>query len=116
MRVSARHRDDVVILEPDGRLTIETEAEFLRAVRVLLDAGRSRLVLNLAGVPTIDSCGLGAIAHAYTSAFRRGGDLKLLNVSARNLHLLKITKLATVFEMFDSEEQAVASFAPTVIS
>ena len=91
MRVDQRIHRDIVVIEPQGRLTIETEADFVQAVRGLLDAGRVRFVLNLAGVPYIDSSGLGAIAQAYTSAWRRGGDLKLLNVSGRNLQLLTIT-------------------------
>ena len=110
MRVQQRIRDDIVIIEPQGRLTIETEAEFVQAVRGLIEMGRTRLILNLADVPYIDSSGLGAIAHAYTSAWRRGGDLKLLNVGKRNLQLLTVTKLATVFELFDSEDNAVRSF------
>jgi anti-sigma B factor antagonist len=110
MRIEERVRNGVVIVEPKGRLTVETEGEFVRAVRKLLDAGRIRLVLNLADVPYIDSSGLGAIAHTYTSAWRRGGDLKLLNVWHRNLQLLTVTKLITVFEVFDSEEAAIRSF------
>ena len=110
MWVNERVRNDVVVIEPKGRLTVETEADFVGAVRRLLDAGRIRLVLNLADVPYIDSSGLGAIAHTYTSAWRRGGELKLLNVKARNRQVLKVTKLLTVFEVFDSEEEAVHSF------
>jgi anti-sigma B factor antagonist len=107
--------NDVVFIEPKGRLTVETEAEFVGAVKRLLDAGRTRLVLNLADVPYIDSSGLGAIAHTYTSAWRRGGDLKLLNVRARNRQLLTVTKLLTVFEVFDSEAEAIRSFEESAI-
>jgi anti-sigma B factor antagonist len=111
MWVNERIRDgDVVIVEPKGRLTVETEAEFVQAVRRLLDAGQIRLVLNLADVPYIDSAGLGAIAHTYTSAWRRGGEMKLLNVVARNRQLLNVTKLLSVFEVFESEDEAVRSF------
>ena len=110
MWVNERICNDVVFIEPKGRLTVETEADFVRAVRRLLDAGRIRLVLNLADVPYIDSSGLGAIAHTYTSAWRRGGDLKLLNVKARNRQVLAVTKLLSVFEVFESEEEAVRSF------
>jgi len=116
MRIEERVCDDVLIIEPKGRLTIETESEFVAAVRRALDAGHARLVLNLADVPYIDSSGLGSIAHAYTSAWRRGGDLKLLNVGRRNLQLLTITKLATVFELFESEAEAVRSFERATVA
>jgi len=110
MRVDQYVRSGVVIVAPRGRLTVETEIDFVQTVRGNLDEGRTRLVLNLADVPYIDSSGLGAIAHAYTSAWRRGGELKLLNVRHRNRHLLTVTRLITVFEVFDSEEAAVQSF------
>ena len=116
MWVNERICNDVVFIEPKGRLTVETEAEFVGAVKRLLDAGRTRLVLNLADVPYIDSSGLGAMAQTYTSAWRRGGDLKLLNVTARNRQLLTVTKLLTVFEVFESEEEAVRSFVASTIA
>ena len=110
MRIDERVRQNIVIIEPTGRLTVETEEQFTAAVRRLLHAGWTRLVLNLASVPYMDSCGLGALAQAYVSAWRHGGELKLLNVGGRNLSLLTITKLATVFEVFDSEDDAERSF------
>src|SRR5437867_10164276 len=112
MRVEERVRSGVVIIEPKGRLTVETEADFVQTIKKLLDAGRICLVLDLADVPYIDSSGLGAIAHAYTSAWRRGGELKLLNVRHRNRQLLTVTKLITVFDVFESEDDAVRSFGP----
>jgi anti-sigma B factor antagonist len=110
MRIDERFRQDIVIIEPRGRLTVETEEQFTEAVRRLLRAGWTRLVLNLAGVPYVDSCGLGAIAQAYVSAWRHGGELKLLNVTGRNLCLLTITKLVTVFDVYDSEDEVERSF------
>jgi anti-sigma B factor antagonist len=110
MRVDQCNRNGVVIIAPRGRLTVETEGHFVQVVRRTLDEGRTRLVLNLADVPYMDSTGLGAIAHAYTSAWRRGGELKLLHVRQRNRHLLTVTRLITVFDVFDSEEEAVNSF------
>jgi anti-sigma B factor antagonist len=108
MRIEETVRGNVVIIEPKGRLTVEIEEQFRDTVRRLLESGRTRLVLNLANVPSIDSCGLGAIVQGYISARRRGGDLKLLNVSGRNHHLLTITKLLTVFETYDSEDEVEA--------
>jgi anti-sigma B factor antagonist len=113
MRIEETVRGDVVIIEPKGRLTVEIEEQFRETVRRLLESGRTRLVLNLANVPSIDSCGLGAIVQGYISARRRGGDLKLLNVSGRNHHLLTITKLLTVFETYDSEDEVGRSFGAT---
>ncbi|OFV92507.1 MAG: hypothetical protein A3G76_14020 [Acidobacteria bacterium RIFCSPLOWO2_12_FULL_65_11] len=110
MTIEETVRGNVVFIEPKGRLTVETEEEFRGTVRQLLETGWTRLVLNLADVPYIDSCGLGAIAQEYISARRRGGDLKLLNVAGRNHHLLTLTKLVTVFETYDSEDEAARSF------
>ena len=112
MWVNERICNGVVFIEPKGRLTVETEADFVGTVRRLLDAGRIRLVLNLGDVPYIDSSGLGAIAHTYTSAWRLGGDLKLLNVKERNRQVLAVTKLLSIFEVFESEDDAVRSFGP----
>jgi anti-anti-sigma factor len=89
---------------------VETETELTDTVRRLLDEGKRRLLLSLADIPYIDSCGLGAIAQAYISTERRGGALKLLKVTGRNRHLLTITKLLTVLEAYDSEKEAVRSF------
>ena len=106
MTIQESIRGEVVIVCPDGRLTVETEQQLKQAVARLLAAGHVRLVLNLADVPYIDSCGLGAMVHAYTSARRLGGDLKLLNVSSRIQHLLGLTRLNTVFETCASEAEA----------
>ncbi len=111
MEIDVHVRNDVVIIEPKGRLTVETEPEFTETMRRLLDAGRNRLVLSLFDVPYIDSTGLGAIAYVYTSAWRRGGELKLVHVAHRNRHLLTITRLLTVFDVHDSEDEAVRSFS-----
>ena len=111
MRMKEAVRGDVVIISPKDRLTVETEEEFRRAVRRLLDGGQTRLVLDLATVPAIDSCGLGAMIASFVSARRRGGALKLANATGYHVHLLKVTRLVTVFELFDSEDEAARSFA-----
>jgi len=110
MEIDIRILDGIAVLEPKGRLTLETQPEFTKAVRRLFDAGHIRLVLDLAAVPYIDSCGLGAIAHAYVSARRRGGDLKLLHVRDRNLRILTITKLLTVFDVCESDHEVIRGF------
>jgi anti-anti-sigma factor len=96
-----------VILELVGRLTVETEADLKEAVRRQLESGRVNLVLDLARVPYIDSCGLGAMVQGYVSAHRLGGSLKLLNVRGRNRHLLTITRLLTVLEPYHPETTTV---------
>ena len=96
MRIGERVSGDVIVIEPKERLTIETEPEFASYFVRLLEAGHRNFALSLADVPYIDSVGLGAIVRAYTSARRRGGDLKLVNVEGKNRHLLEITKLLPV--------------------
>jgi anti-anti-sigma factor len=110
MRINAYARDGVLIIEPRERLTDETEREFTATVLSFLRAGMLRLILNLAAVPYLDSLGIGAIVHAYTSTRRAGGTLKLVHVTGRNRQLLTVTKILTVLEAYDSEDDAVRSF------
>jgi len=77
----------------------------------IIDSMKWRIVLNLAGVPYLDSAGLGEVVRAYTTVSRQGGSLKLLNLTKRITDLLSITKLLTVFDTFDSEDEAVRSFS-----
>jgi anti-sigma B factor antagonist len=77
----------------------------------MLASGKKKLVLNLEGVPYIDSAGLGEIVRTYTTVSRQGGSLKLLNLTKRIEDLLSITKLLTVFETFDTEAEAIKSFS-----
>ncbi len=115
MTISERSSGTVCILDVDGPITIGPGAEQLTdKVRSLLHQGQKHLLINLAGVPYMDSTGLGAMVHAYATATRQGGSVKLLN-STKKLHdLLVITKLATVFEQFDNEPVAIASFRAAV--
>lgn len=111
MRINTRLRSDVAIMEPDDRVTVETEPQLTELVRSLIECGQRRFVLDLGGVSYIDSVGLGAIVGAYTAARRRGGDLKLLHLRGHNRHLMTITKLLTVLEAYETEEEAASSFA-----
>ncbi len=116
MTLSERTSGSVCILDVEGPLVVGRGGADLLAdkVRSLLQQGRKQLIINLAGVPYMDSTGLGAMVHAYATSTRQGGAVKLLN-STKKLHdLLIITKLSTVFESFDSEEAAVASFREVV--
>jgi anti-sigma B factor antagonist len=80
-------------------------------VNSLVNQGHKKIILNLAEVPYIDSAGLGEVVRTYTTVSRQGGSLKLLNLTKRITDLLSITKLLTVFETFESENEAVQSFS-----
>ena len=96
-----------------GRITVGPEATALReAVAAAVSGGVRQLVLNLALVDFIDSTGLGAVVMSSTTMRKAGGTVKLLNLSRRNIELLVMTKLATVFETFTDETDAVNSFFP----
>jgi anti-sigma B factor antagonist len=112
MEIAERVIGDVTLLDLKGKMTLGEGDELLKdKVNSLLGEGRKRLVLNLEGVPYIDSAGLGEIVRTYTTVNRQGGNLKLLNLTKRIEDLLSITKLLTVFETYDSEAEAVKSFA-----
>jgi anti-sigma B factor antagonist len=111
MTVSERPVGSVTILDVVGDVKLDEGAGQLRdKVRSLLQQGRTKLLVNLAGVPYIDSAGLGELVQAYAVAGRSGGALKLVSATKRLRDLLVITKLATVFEMFDDESVALNSF------
>ena len=112
MEIAERVIGDVTLLDLKGKMTLGEGDELLKdKVNSLLGEGRKKLVLNLEGVPYIDSAGLGEIVRTYTTVNRHGGNLKLLNLTKRIEDLLSITKLLTVFETYDSEADAVKSFA-----
>ena len=112
MQIEERAVGDVVVLDLKGRITLGEGDQLLKdKVNSLVNQGRKRMVLNLAGVPYIDSAGLGEIVGSYTTVSRQGGRLKLLNLTKKITDLLAITKLLTVFETFESEDEAVRSFS-----
>lgn len=112
MQIEERVVGDVTILDIKGKMTLGEGDELLKdKINSLVSQGHKKLVLNLEGVPYIDSAGLGEIVRTYTTVSRQGGKLKLLNLTKRIEDLLSITKLLTVFEVFDSEDEAVNSFA-----
>jgi len=112
MEIAERAAGDVTILDVTGKMTLGEGDEILKdKVHSLALQGRKKIVLNLAGVPYIDSAGLGEIVRTYTTVSRQGGNLKLLGLTKRITDLLSITKLLTVFETYDNEADAVRSFA-----
>ena len=112
MQIEERAVGDVMILDLKGKITSGEGDELLKdKINSLVNQGHSKIVLNLAGVPYIDSAGLGEVVRTYTTVSRQGGSLKLLNLTKRITDLLSITKLLTVFETFESENDAVRSFS-----
>src|SRR6201989_2270951 len=112
MQIQERTVGDVVVLDLKGKITLGEGDELLKdKVNSLINQGQKKLVLNLADVPYIDSAGLGEIVRTYTTVSRQGGNLKLLSLTKRITDLLAITKLLTVFETFESEQEAVKSLA-----
>ena len=112
MDIAERMVGDVTVLDLKGKMTLGEGDELLKdKINSMLAAGKKKLVLNLEGVPYIDSAGLGEIVRTFTTVSRQGGSLKLLNLTKRIEDLLAITKLLTVFETFDTEAEAIKSFS-----
>ncbi len=111
MNVTARHKEGITILDFKGKITIGVGDVALReAVVEALDAGSRNLLINLKDVSTIDSSGVGELVSSYTTVTNRGGNLKLLNIPPKVMDILQITQLITVFDVFEDEDEAVASF------
>ena len=111
LNIKQRQAGDVAILDLDGEVRIGDSATALRtAIRDLVGAGNQKILLNLAGVRYIDSSGIGELIANYTTVGRGGGHLKLLNLTEKVQDLLVITKLLTVFDVYDNEAEALASF------
>ena len=112
MKFNTRQNGDVTILDLSGRITIGSGEEALRnATQEILNNGAKKVVINMGGVSMIDSSGIGELVSAYTTATNRGAKLKLANLPAKVSDILTITQLITVFDVFDSEAEAVQSFA-----
>jgi anti-sigma B factor antagonist len=111
--IQEHDREGIVILELKGRIVAGAEAGALRdKVSSLNAAGNRNLALNMALVDFIDSTGLGALVICATSLRKNGGNIKLVNLNRRNIELLVMTKLATVFEIYTDETDAVSSYYP----
>ena len=110
MVIEERVIGDVTILDLKGKMTLGEGDELLKdKINSLIHQGQKKLLLNLEGVPYIDSAGLGEIVRTYTTVSRQGGNLKLVNLTKRITDLLSITKLLTVFETFETEPDALKS-------
>lgn len=112
MEIQEREVGGVNILDLSGSLVSGDAVGLLKdKVNSMLQQDRKKLVVNLGAVSYMDSSGLGELVSAFTTVARSEGKLKLLNVTKRNRDLLSITKLLTVFDTFDSEDEAVKSFS-----
>ena len=113
VNIGEREHEGVILLDLNGRLVAgENVAALREKISELVTSGKVNAVLNLQHVDYIDSSGLGAMVMCFTSIRRAEGKLKLLNLTRRNVELLVLTKLETVFEVFDEEQQAINSFFP----
>ena len=112
MKLTARQVGDVTVVDAAGRITLGDGASAFRdTIRDLAGGGHKKLLLNLAEVSYIDSSGIGEMVSGFTTVTNQGGQVKLLNLTKRVKDLLQITKLYTVFEVFDDEAHAVRSFS-----
>jgi anti-sigma B factor antagonist len=112
INITERQAGDVTILDLQGKVTIGEGSVALRnTIRRLLGEGKNKILLNLGGVGYIDSSGIGELVSSFTAVNKEGGTLKLLNLTEKIQDLLAITKLLTVFDVFDSEGDALSSFS-----
>src|SRR5271165_6398606 len=110
LKIETRQADGVTIMSCQGRIVFGEEATTLRdSLKRILSSTR-QVVLNLSGVSYIDSGGLGTLVGVYSSARAAGADIKLTGLGQRLRDVLQITKLVTVFEVYDSEQEAIATF------
>ena len=111
LNINERQAGDVTVLDMSGKITIGEGSVALRtAIRRVLEEGKRRILLNLGGVSYIDSSGIGELVSSYTAINKEEGQLKLLNLTQKLQDLLAITKLLTVFDVYDNEAEALNSF------
>jgi anti-sigma B factor antagonist len=111
MKIETSVVGDITILDCSGKITLGEGTQAVRnAVRDLLKNGSKKIILNLGDVNYIDSSGIGELVSSFTTVTNQGGKLKLLNLTKKIQELLAITKLLTVFQVYDNEKAALASF------
>ena len=112
VKLTTRQVGNVSVVDVEGRITLGEGSSALReTLRDLVAKSQNKILLNLGDVSYIDSSGIGELVSGYTTVSNGGGQLKLLNLNKRVKDLLQITKLYTVFEVFDDEATAIRSFA-----
>jgi anti-sigma B factor antagonist len=111
MKATSRTVDGVEIISLQGKITIGAGDSQLREVITnAVNNGKTKILLDMSQVTTIDSSGIGELVGSYTTVTNRGGKLKLLHLPAKLNELLHVTQLITVFEVHESEQEAVSSF------
>lgn len=111
LTIASRSVDGVTVLDLSGRITLgEGSVQLRDAVRDLIGKGQKNILLNLGDVNYIDSSGLGELVSAYTTAKNQGASVKLLNLTRKVKDVLQLTKLYTVFDIYDDEATAVGSY------
>ncbi len=111
MKISKRKNGDVLVLDLEGKILIGEGIEELRkSINSAIKEKEAKLLLNFKKVPYLDSTGLGEVVRSYTSVKKEGGVVKIVNLTNKVHDLLSVTKLITVFETFEDESKAVASF------
>ena len=111
LNIRERQAGEITVLDMEGKITIGEGSVALRtAIRRLLEEGKRKILLNLAGVGYIDSSGIGELVSNYTAINKEGGQLKLLNLTQKLQDLLAITKLLTVFDVYEDESEAINSY------
>lgn len=108
MKATTRDVNDIAIIKVDGKITIGAGDQQLRDV--IASASSNKILLDLSGVTTIDSSGIGELVGSYTTVTNKGGKLKLLHLPTKLNELLHVTQLITVFEVYENEQEAIASF------
>ena len=115
--IHERREGDVAVLDLKGRVRINGGTLALhRSIRCLVEEGKTKILLNLAGVTAIDSTGLGELISSYVTLSNKGGQIKLVHLTERLQDIMTITKLVTVFDVYDNEPDALASFTGHVLS
>jgi anti-sigma B factor antagonist len=113
LAITEKDSGGITIVEISGRITLGDESQLLRTrIKELLSQGKTRLILDLAQVSYIDSAGLGTLVGGYTSAYNMGAIMKLANLTKKFHEQLNITKLVTIFDVYNTVDEALKSFVP----
>ncbi len=111
MKATTRNVGNVELIKLEGKITIGSgDSQLREVITSTLNSGKNNLLLDMSGVTTIDSSGIGELVGSYTTVTNRGGKLKLLHLPAKLNELLHVTQLITVFEVYENEQEAVSSF------
>jgi anti-sigma B factor antagonist len=115
--INERREGEITVLDLKGRIRISGGTLVLhKAIRCLVSEGKTKILLNLANVTHIDSTGLGELISSHVTLSNQGGEIKLVHLTERLRDLMTITKLLTVFDVYDNEADALASFTSDVVS